>query len=91
MTFSDGTSLDAAAVTYNSDRNLDPKTTSSYEKSLLVPSRARPTPWSARPPFVLDAFTKGCGSRFSRRAAYDWAPGYAVHTGPAHLDAIVFR
>jgi peptide/nickel transport system substrate-binding protein len=42
-------------------------------------------------PFVLDSFIKGSGSRLSRRADYNWGPGYAAHTGPAHLDAIVFK
>lgn len=37
VTFSDGTTLDAAAVRYNLNRILDPKTTSSYAKSLLGP------------------------------------------------------
>jgi ABC-type transport system substrate-binding protein len=37
VTFSDGTKLDAAAVKYNFERILDPKTTSSYSKSLLGP------------------------------------------------------
>jgi peptide/nickel transport system substrate-binding protein len=37
VTFSDGTQLDAAAVKYNFERILDPKTTSSYAKSLLGP------------------------------------------------------
>ncbi|MPR07499.1 ABC transporter substrate-binding protein [Microvirga tunisiensis] len=37
VTFSDGTPLDAAAVKFNFDRILDPKTTSSYAKSLLGP------------------------------------------------------
>ncbi len=37
VTFSDGTKLDAAAIKYNLDRILDPKTTSSYAKSLLGP------------------------------------------------------
>src|ERR1700712_69559 len=37
VTFSDGTPLDAAAVKFNFDRILDPKTTSSYSKSLLGP------------------------------------------------------
>ncbi|WP_248309077.1 ABC transporter substrate-binding protein [Bosea caraganae] len=133
VTFSDGTALDAAAVKYNFDRILDPKTTSSYAKSLLGPIEAITAP-DARTlvikyrqpfapllqglglpylgiqsptylqnaasttntvvgsgPFVLDSFTKGSGSRLSRRADYNWGPGYAAHTGPAHLDAIVFR
>lgn len=133
VTFSDGTPLDAAAVKYNFDRILDPKTTSSYAKSLLGPidSIAAPdertvvfaygqpfapllqglslpylgiqSPAYLRKaksttntvvgsgPFVLDSFTKGSGSRLSKRADYNWAPGYAAHAGPAHLDAIVFR
>lgn len=44
VTFSDGTKLDAAAVKYNLDRILDPKTTSSYSKSLLGPVDAITTP-----------------------------------------------
>ncbi|MFT4192707.1 MAG: ABC transporter substrate-binding protein [Comamonas sp.] len=44
VTFSDGTPLDAAAVKYNLDRILDPKTTSSYAKSLLGPVSAIETP-----------------------------------------------
>jgi peptide/nickel transport system substrate-binding protein len=133
VTFSDGTPLDAAAVKYNFDRILDPKTTSSYAKSLLGPvdKIAAPdvrtvvityrqpfapllqglslpylgiqSPAHLRQventtnaivgsgPFVLDAFTKGSGSRLRRRADYNWAPGYAAHTGPAYLDAIVFK
>jgi peptide/nickel transport system substrate-binding protein len=133
VTFSDGTPLDAAAVKYNLDRILDPKTTSSYAKSLLGPVGSitlldertvvisyqepfapllqglslpylglqSPTDLRAAQsttntvvgsgPFVLDAFTKGSGSRLNRRADYNWGPGYASHTGPAHLDAIVFK
>lgn len=37
VTFSDGTPLDAEAVKYNFDRIIDPKTTSTYAKSLLGP------------------------------------------------------
>lgn len=44
VTFSDGTKLDAAAVKYNFERILDPKTTSSYSKSLLGPIDAITTP-----------------------------------------------
>lgn len=133
VTFSDGTPLDAAAVKYNFDRILDPKTTSSYAKSLLGPvdhvaapdertaiisyrqpfapllqglslpylgiqspdylRKAKSTTNTivGSGPFVLDAFTRGSGSRLSRRADYNWEPGYATHTGPAHLDAIVFK
>jgi peptide/nickel transport system substrate-binding protein len=133
VTFSDGTPLDAATVKYNFDRILDPKTTSSYARSLLGPvdSIAAPdertvvvtyrqpfapllqglslpylgiqSPSYLRKaesttntivgsgPFVLDAFTKGSGSRLSRRADYNWGPGYAAHSGPAYLDAITFK
>lgn len=44
VTFSDGTKLDAAAVKYNLQRILDPKTTSSYSKSLLGPIKTITTP-----------------------------------------------
>jgi len=44
VTFSDGTPLDAAAVKYNLERVLDPKTTSSYAKSLLGPIESITTP-----------------------------------------------
>lgn len=133
VSFSDGTPLDAAAVKYNFDRILDPKTTSSYARSLLGPVESISTPdertlvvsyrqtfapllqglslpflgiqspaylRAARSttntvvgsgPFVLDAFVKGSGSRLSRRADYNWGPGFAAHGGPAYLDAIVFK
>jgi peptide/nickel transport system substrate-binding protein len=133
VTFSDGTPFDAAAVKYNFDRILDPKTTSSYARSLLGPvdSIAAPDertvvvsyrqPFApllqglslpylgiqspayllkaesttntivGSGPFVLDRFTRGSGSRLSRRGDYNWGPGYATHTGPAYLDAIVFK
>jgi peptide/nickel transport system substrate-binding protein len=133
VTFSDGTPLDAAAVKYNFDRILDPKTTSSYAKSLLGPVDSVSAPDErtvvityrqpfapllqglslpylgiqsptylrnaksttntivGSGPFLLDRFTKGSGSHLSRRADYTWGPGYAAHTGPAHLDAIVFK
>jgi len=44
VTFSDKTPLDATAVKYNLDRILDPKTTSSYGKSLLGPISDITTP-----------------------------------------------
>lgn len=133
VTFSDGSALDAAAVKYNLDRVLDPKTTSSYARSLLGPIDSITTPDErtvviayTQPfapllqglslpylgiqsptylknaksttntvvgsgPFVLDSFTKGSGSRLTRRTDYAWGPGYASHTGPAHFDAIVFK
>jgi peptide/nickel transport system substrate-binding protein len=133
VTFSDGTPLDAAAVKYNFDRVLDPKTTSSYARSLLGPVDSVSAPDErtvvvtyrqpfapllqglslpylgiqspaylqkaasttntvvGSGPFVLDSFTKGSGSRLSRRPDYNWGPGYATHTGPSYLDAIVFK
>ncbi|MEZ2129716.1 MULTISPECIES: ABC transporter substrate-binding protein [unclassified Sinorhizobium] len=133
VTFSDGTGLDAAAVKYNFDRILDPKTTSSYAKSLLGPVESIEAPdantlviryaKSFAPllqglslpylgiqspsylqkatsttntvvgsgPYVLDSFVKGSGSKLSRRADYNWGPGYATHTGPAHFHAINFK
>ncbi|MCG8709874.1 ABC transporter substrate-binding protein [Brenneria sp. 4F2] len=133
VTFSDGTKLDAAAVKFNLDRILDPKTTSSYAKSLLGPIDSITTPddytvvisYSASfspllqglslpylgiqsptylkktpntsntvvgsGPFILDSYVKGSGSKLSKRADYNWGPGYAAHTGPAYLDGIVFK
>lgn len=133
VTFSDGTPLDAAAVKFNFDRILDPKTTSSYAKSLLGPIDKIEAPDShtlviryrqsfapllqglslpylgiqsqtylqkaqsttngvvGSGPYVLDNFTKGSGSKLSRRADYNWGPGYAAHKGPAHFDQIVFK
>ncbi|WFU06644.1 ABC transporter substrate-binding protein (plasmid) [Rhizobium sp. CB3171] len=133
VTFSDGTPLDAAAVKYNFDRILDPKTTSSYAKSLLGPIDKIEAPdtqtlviryrQSFAPllqglslpylgiqspaylqkaasttntvvgsgPYVLDSFVQGSGSKLSRRADYNWGPGYAIHTGPAHFNEIDFK
>ncbi|MFT4185567.1 MAG: ABC transporter substrate-binding protein [Rhizobium sp.] len=133
VTFSDGTPLDAAAVKYNFDRILDPKTTSSYAKSLLGPIDKIEAPdastvviryrQSFAPllqglslpylgiqsaaylqktanttntvvgsgPYILDSYVKGNGSKLSRRADYNWGPGYAAHTGPAHFDEIDFK
>ncbi|MEZ2218632.1 ABC transporter substrate-binding protein [Rhizobium sp. RCC_161_2] len=133
VTFSDGTPLDAAAVKYNFDRILDPKTTSSYAKSLLGPIDKIEAPdantvvisyrQSFAPllqglslpylgiqsptylqkatsttntvvgsgAFVLDSFVKGSGSKLTRRADYNWGPGYAAHKGPAHFNEIDFK
>jgi peptide/nickel transport system substrate-binding protein len=133
VTFSDGTPFDAAAVKYNFDRILNPKTASSYAKSLLGPVDTITAPDSTtvvvtyrQPfapllqglslpylgiqsptylqkaesttnnvvgsgPFVLDAFIRGSGSHLTKRADYNWGPGYAAHTGPAYLDAIEFK
>ena len=121
VTFSDGTPLDAAAVKFNFERILDPKTTSSYAKSLLGPVAGIAAPDAATVvisykqafapllqglslpylgiqsptylreaksttntvvgsgPFLLESFTKGSGSRLTRRADYNWGPGYAAH------------
>jgi peptide/nickel transport system substrate-binding protein len=119
VTFSDGTPLDAAAVKTNFDRILNPKTASSYAKSLLgrVDTITAPNPTTliityrepfapllqglslpylgiqspaylqkavsttntvvGSGPFVLDAFTRGSGSHLTKRADYNWGPGYA--------------
>lgn len=42
-------------------------------------------------PFLLDSFVKGSGSKLTKRADYNWGPGYATHTGPAYLDHIEFK
>ncbi|EIC86154.1 ABC transporter substrate-binding protein [Serratia sp. M24T3] len=133
VTFSDGTKLDAAAVKYNLDRILDPKTTSSYSKSLLGPIKTITTPDDytvaihydtpfapllsglslpylgiqsptylkktqntnntvvGSGPFILKSFVKGSGSQLTRRADYNWGPGYATHQGPAYLSEINFK
>lgn len=133
VTFSDGTKLDAAAVKYNLERILDPKTTSSYSKSLLGPIKTITTPDAytvaihydtpfapllsglslpylgiqsptylqktqntnntvvGSGPFILKSFVKGSGSELTRRADYNWGPGYATHKGPAYLQAINFK
>ncbi|QUG76119.1 ABC transporter substrate-binding protein [Erwinia sp. E602] len=133
VTFSDKTRLDAAAVKYNLERILDPKTTSSYGKSLLGPISEIVTPDDftvviryktpfasllqglslpylgiqsptylqntantsntvvGSGPFILKSFVKGSGSQLTRRADYNWGPGYAQHQGPAYLEAINFK
>ncbi|MGR9396360.1 ABC transporter substrate-binding protein (plasmid) [Rhizobium leguminosarum] len=133
VTFSDGTPLDAAAVKYNFERILDPKTTSSYAKSLLGPidkieaidagtlvihynkpfapllqglslpylgiqsptylQKATSTTNTVvgSGPYILESFVKGSGSKLTRRADYNWGPGYAKHTGPAHFNGIDFK
>lgn len=42
-------------------------------------------------PFILQSFVKGSGSKLTRRADYNWGPGYATHTGPAYLSEIDFK
>lgn len=42
-------------------------------------------------PYILENFVKGSGSKLTRRADYNWGPGYAAHNGPAHFDEIVFK
>ncbi|NKL44035.1 ABC transporter substrate-binding protein [Rhizobium leguminosarum bv. viciae] len=133
VTFSDGTPLDAAAVKYNFERILDPKTTSSYAKSLLGPidkieaidagtlvihynksfapllqglslpylgiqsptylQKATSTTNTVvgSGPYILESFVKGSGSKLTRRADYNWGPGYAKHVGPAHFNGIDFK
>jgi len=41
--------------------------------------------------YVLDSFVKGSGSKLTRRADYNWGPGYATHKGPAHFNEIDFK
>ncbi|MTD12451.1 ABC transporter substrate-binding protein [Nakamurella sp. YIM 132087] len=42
-------------------------------------------------PFVLDGYQSGQQISFKKNPDYDWAPGYAQHTGPAHLDTVTYR
>ncbi|MGO2792468.1 ABC transporter substrate-binding protein [Microbacterium gubbeenense] len=42
-------------------------------------------------PFVIDEWIPGQSVSFSARDDYDWAPGYAAHTGRAHVDEAVYR
>jgi peptide/nickel transport system substrate-binding protein len=46
---------------------------------------------AATGPFVFESYTRGQSAVFARNAAYNWAPGNAVHNGPAHLDRVTFR
>lgn len=42
-------------------------------------------------PFTVDDWTAGQEISFTSRDDYDWAPGYAQHTGPAYLDEVTYR
>ncbi|MGX2992946.1 ABC transporter substrate-binding protein [Streptomyces sp. JNUCC 64] len=42
-------------------------------------------------PFVFTRYTKGQSAVLTRNPDYDWAPATAAHSGPAHLDELVFR
>ena len=42
-------------------------------------------------PFVFQNYTRGRSASFTRNKDYQWAPGYAVHTGPAYLDKLTVR
>jgi len=42
-------------------------------------------------PFVFEKQTAGQEITLSKNPDYDWAPENATHTGPAHLDKVVFR
>lgn len=42
-------------------------------------------------PFVFERYTRGQSATFVRNKAYNWAPGYAAHNGPAHLDQVTLR
>lgn len=42
-------------------------------------------------PFVFQNYTRGQSASFVKNKEYQWAPGYAVHTGPAYLDKLTVR
>ncbi len=42
-------------------------------------------------PFVFDEWVPGQQVSYTARDDYDWAPGYAAHTGPAYLDEATYR
>ncbi|MER7186978.1 ABC transporter substrate-binding protein [Streptomyces hyaluromycini] len=42
-------------------------------------------------PFVFSGYTKGQSAVLTRNPKYAWGPATAAHTGPAHLDKLVFR
>ncbi|MDB5653620.1 MAG: bacterial extracellular solute-binding s, 5 Middle family protein [Tardiphaga sp.] len=42
-------------------------------------------------PFVFERYSRGQSASFVRNKAYNWAPGYAGHNGPAYLDRFTFR
>ena len=42
-------------------------------------------------PFTVADWQSGQEISFAKRADYDWAPGYAQHEGPAHLDTVTYR
>jgi len=42
-------------------------------------------------PFVFESQTAGQNIKLSKNPDYDWAPENATHTGPAHVDDVVFR
>ncbi|MDP9898745.1 ABC transporter substrate-binding protein [Variovorax ginsengisoli] len=42
-------------------------------------------------PFVFDNYTRGQSATFLKNKDYQWAPGYAAHTGPAYLDKLTVR
>ncbi len=42
-------------------------------------------------PFIFDRYVRGQSATFVRNKAYNWAPGYAAHNGPAYLDQVTLR
>ncbi|MGO1839317.1 MAG: ABC transporter substrate-binding protein [Candidatus Microbacterium stercoravium] len=42
-------------------------------------------------PFVIDEWIPGQSLSFTARDDYDWAPGYAAHTGRAYVDEATYR
>ncbi|QAY71593.1 ABC transporter substrate-binding protein [Xylanimonas protaetiae] len=42
-------------------------------------------------PFTVSDWQAGQQIVFTKRSDYAWGPGYAQHTGPAHLDKVTYR
>jgi peptide/nickel transport system substrate-binding protein len=42
-------------------------------------------------PFVFESYTRGQSASLRRFDAYQWAPGYAAHQGPAYLERVHVR
>ncbi|WP_158240683.1 ABC transporter substrate-binding protein [Telmatospirillum siberiense] len=42
-------------------------------------------------PFKFESYVRGQSASFVRNDAYNWAPGYAAHQGPAYLDRLIVR
>jgi len=42
-------------------------------------------------PFIFEQYQRGQSVSFRKNPAYQWAPGFAQHTGPAYLDRVTYR